>query len=289
MELLTGSEADKSLVENHPFRPKFYLNGFPKAGLHWVGLMVMPLATQLPAYDVVFDTSWTGTFKFNSWTTEWWELERWAYRSSLLQPGFFMHTHTGYTPEIEQFLRLLGVAHVFIYRDLRDVVVSQAHHIMSDDDERFVHPGKPFYRKLGSFEAVIKACIEGIGPFPGIFERWELYAPWLDVDWVFKIAFDDLQNEPLETARRLIMYSASRVADIFDAELTLPYDSRTKLAAMMVLCGTLKHKSSTFRKGTSGGWREHFTPAIVDLFKQCDTNGWLKRLGYVRDDSWGVE
>ena len=288
MSLLTGSEADQSLQEHHPFRPKWYLNGFPKSGLHWVSLLMMPLATELPSYDVVFDGSWTGTFKHNSWTNEWWDLGRWAYRASLLQPGFFMHTHTGYKPEIEQFLRMSGAAHVFIYRDLRDVVVSQAHHVTSDDDERFIHPGKAFYRQLDTFEDVIKACITGIGPFPGIFDRWELYAPWLDVDWVFKASFDDLKGDILEVCRQLIDYGMHRVADVFEADVQLGYEKRTKLAATMALCGTLTHKSSTFREGKTGGWREHFTPEIVDLFKETDSNGWLKRLGYAKDDNWGV-
>jgi hypothetical protein len=269
MALLTNSEQDKSAVEHHP-------------------LMMQPVATMLPELDEVFNQPWSGTFTHNSWTANWAPTEKWAYKTSLVQPGFFLYSHSGYSLEVERFLRFLGMAHVFIYRDLRDVVVSQAYHVTAEDDIRFQHPDKELFRSMDSIQDVIKACIVGEDIYAGVFERWELYAPWLDVDWVLKVRFDELLDDTLEVAARLLRYGLDRVSDIFGVHLYINDQVFDRIAATMVACGNLKEKSPTFRKGKAGGWKTHFTPEIVDLFKEADTNNWLRRLGYVEDNDWGV-
>ena len=277
------------IVEPHVFQARWYLNGFPKSGLHWVSLMMQAIAEMTPELDEVFSKPWAGTFARNSWTNEWVPAEKWAYKASLLHPGEFMYSHCGHNADVERFLWLCGMAHIFIYRDLRDVAVSQAYHVTNEDNERFAHPEKEIYidlLKSGGIGEVIKACIAGIDKYPGVVERWEQYAGWLGVDWVLKVRFEELAADTKEVARRILRFGLARSASVFGARLHVNQNVFEYIAETMVNYGNMKQKSPTFRKGAMGDWREHFTPEITALFKEHDPNGWLRRLGYEQSDEW---
>jgi len=276
-------------IEPHPFQARWYLNGFPKSGLHWLALMMEPIAGPMPVIDGALNKPWAGTFTHNAWSTNWTSIEKWSYKASLVQPGYFLYGHCGHSEEVEHFLRLLGVAHVFIYRDLRDVVVSQAHHVTNNDNGRFRHPNKGIYLQMDSLEDVIGACITGIGDYPGVLERWEQYAGWLDVDWVLKVRFEELAADAKAVARRLLRYGLARTANIYGVKLVTNEDVFEHVAELMVDSGNAKHKSRNYRRGQVGGWHEHFTPELTGLFKKADKNDWLRRLGYEQSDSWQEE
>lgn len=272
-------------MEEHPFQVKWYLNGFPKSGLHLVSLMLQPVARRMPQEDV-WKRPWTGTFARNSWSDEWMPLEQILFKASRVRSGHYLKTHTGYKPEIEQFLYYLGVSHIFIYRDPRDIAVSQAHHVISDDDMRFVHPGKELYRAMGNFDDVLSAVIVGLDGYPGVMHRWQYYAPWLDVDWVYKVRFEDLRRKPRECADAILRYGLQRTAGIFNQTLTIVEDAFKAVVEAMVTRSGQTEDSPTFRRGNMGDWRGEFSGKHRQLFKETDTDSWLVRLGYEEDDDW---
>jgi hypothetical protein len=47
----------------------------------------------------------------------------------------------------------------------------------------------------------------------------------------------------------------------------------------------LTNVSATFRKGTTGQWREEFTSKVTEEFKRRAGN-WLIHLGYEKDNEW---
>jgi len=258
----------------------YYLNGFPKSGLHLLAAMVLPVAKPLIDEDGPFDKPWAGSFLDNSWTTRWSRLEPLLYKTGRLRAGTFLKAHTGHNDAIEQFLYYLGCAHVFIYRDPRDVAVSQAYHVVDEDDVRFAHPDKELYRALGSFDDVLAAVIEGIEGYPGVMERWALYAPWLEVDWTLKVRFEDAVRDTAGTAERVLTYGLERVARVFGSKPVINREAFDLLIARMVEAVQARTYSSTFRQGTAGSWREHFAEQHKWLFKESDADGWLTRLGY---------
>lgn len=274
-------------VERHTFMAKWYLNGFPKSGLHLLALILRPMARPM-VEEGPWDKPWAGTFANNSWTNEWVPLEKLLYKVSRLQDAHYFKAHTGYKEEVERFLWYSGISHIFVYRDLRDVAVSQSYHVVAGDDTRFSHPNKDLYRSLDSHEEVLKAVIAGIDKYPGVFDRWEQYAGWLDVNWVRKVRFEDLRNKPHETVRGLVLYGLGRVAPLFNYKIAVNGDVFDLLIDAMVAEAGDTDRSITFRKGTIGQWREEFTPEIVDLFKEHDKNNWLVRLGYEENDKWRV-
>jgi len=133
---------------------------------------------------------------------------------------------------------------------------------------------------------VLKAVIEGIDQYPGVMARWEHYAPWLEVDWVHKVRFEDMREKPHETATAMLTHGLSRVAPIFNAKLTVVAEALDVVVTAMVACAEEREKSPTFRKGVTGEWQQEFTPELKRLFKETDQNDWLERLGYERNDDW---
>lgn len=272
--------------EHINYAPKWLLNGFPKAGLHCAWSMMRSLAHPMPPGQMRA-WPWLGTFNGRSWTLEWVNYRKQMFYLAQLQPGHVFLGHMAWTQDIAAFMWLMGCAHVFIYRDLRDVAVSQAYHVIDPDDTRFAHEDKDLYRNLGGFDEVLEAVLVGIDRYPGLLERWAHWAPWLDVDWTYKFRFERAIAEPRTVATELVEYGLHYVADIIGGpELRARGPSFDTMVDSMVRTMSETDKSATFRKGKAGSWREHFTERHKALFKERDKDNWLVRLGYEPDDNW---
>jgi hypothetical protein len=266
---------------------KFYISGFPKAGLHLLDLMLRPMAMPM-GFDPLWRTPWAGMYEGNSFTLERIRPELTTLKMSRVQPGFFLKGHLGCDPDIERFMYLMGFTHYFIYRDLRDVAVSQAHHIMVEDEEDFPHSGKAEMRPHG-FDWVLRKVIEGYEEYVGIFDRWELYAPWLDVDWTFNMSFEEVVADRLNAAMAMIDHFFERMSFILDVpedKNLVEYDQKFMVAEEMVKLSKRTKISLTFRKGITGEWKNEFKDEHKQLFKDLDVNNWLVRLGYEKDKDW---
>lgn len=282
---------EEIVIHEHVFQAKWYLNGFPKSGLHWLVLMIRCIA-QPQVEEELWTKPWAGTFEGNSWTGNKAALEKVLYKIGRLQDGRYLKGHAGYSDEMERFLYYLGAAHVFLYRDLRDVAVSQAFHVISPEDELKQHPEKWLYQDMDSFEDVLRAVIVGAKSprsgvyFPGVMARWQHYAPWLDVDWTYQLRYEDMHNRPQEVIGGLLEYGLGRCAPMFGCKLNVNREVFNIVVDLMIESGQQTDKAATFRKGAIGDWREHFTPELAQLFAMQDRAGWLVQLGYERDEDW---
>lgn len=274
----------EALITPFPFDGKLYVNAFPKAGLHLVALMVHPLARPQPMIEGV--KPWAGTFTDHSWTNNWRAIDTVLWRCSELTNGHMMYAHAAYRRELERFLWFLGAAHVFVFRDLRDVAVSQAFHVVAPDEQELMHPDKEIYRILPSFEDVLIKCIEGYCKFPGLIERWELYAPWIDVPWVQAVAFEDCIEHPRAVAEAILDYSLARRGQVIERSVEFLPDKKGKVLDEMVRCAGLTESSPTFRSGKIGDWREHFTPRVREAFREAGGDAWLVQMGYEEGEEW---
>ena len=274
------------LLQDDGLKPKYLASGLPKSGLHLLTSMLQGVCLPMPSTIFATD-SWWGTFKWNSFSSQWNDWERQAYLLSRLQHGHFYKGHVGWKPEIAEYVRLTSAAHVFIYRDLRDVCVSQAHHILSDDHARFHHAGKMAFRTLGGFDEILLAVIEGLAGFTGVVERWALYAPWLDEEWTLSLKFCDILADREAAARRILEYGMDRHLRLFKTvPLRVEGEIFDKCVAAMVENSHNPAASSTLRKGTTGQWREHFEPRHKAAFIAHGGGDWLVRLGYEKDEDW---
>ena len=274
-------EQEKTVAK---IQPRVYLNGFPKSGLHRVLLLARCYCE--PAID---GRAWAGTFAGNAWTTTWQPDEAIYSKLAQLKDGTFLRGHCGYRADIDDFLYRMGAGCVFVYRDLRDVLVSQAYHWRSADRENLSHPEKELFAEL-SFEETMIACLEGIQgdryTYGSLRERWEQYAPWLDVPWVLKARFERTLREPLEFAADFVQHIYTRYAESRGHVIEMTREAL--LAEAKVVAPAMDDpakRSLTFRKGVAGQWRNEFTPYVTRLFK-AQLGDWLVRLGYEEGEDW---
>jgi len=164
-------------------------------------------------------------------------------------------------------------------------VYKRQHHILNPDDHRFEHPDKAIYQEM-DFDGALSAVIEGLGPYPGVLDRWALYAPWLKADWVLGMPFERMREEPEVAAGQLLEYGLRRVSGAIGLEMRLDDGEYAGMVELMVAAAAERALSPTFRKGQVGGWREVFTEGHKALWKVQDTAGWLVRLGYESDEEW---
>ena len=258
--------------------PRIFLNGFPKSGLHLAVLMARSITA-----DAALHPAWTGCFTHNSWSTNWAPIVGVMAALRNLRDDTWLKGHMGYLPVYEQYLYWHGVAKAFIYRDPRDVLVSQSYHVIAEDDKKYFHPAKEIYRGMDR-ESRLMACLCGVEEFAGLFDRWELYAPWLGVPWVFPLRYEDMMERREETARAFVRYTWDRTTwGLQRAEQ--PREIEDRLVEAVCRNMELKPSGGTFRKGIVGGWREEFTPRVKEEFK-ARAGDWLIRLGYEESNDW---
>ena len=270
-------EYDTDSAQNN-FAAKWYLNGFPKSGLHLAVSMIEAAVKVMPAGQL-HAKPWVGTFKHHSWSDEWQDLRAQMYLLSRVAPGHYFKGHCAHTRDIEAFIRLAGINHVFVYRDMRDVAVSQTHHILSEE-EKFKHPAKDLYREMGDFDAALLAVIEGVDKYPGVMQRWEHYHKWLFCGDVFLFRYENAIADLEGTARGLLYSGLRRIESIFHVKLRPDKPSFEHAVETMARRAADPSKSLTYRKGKAGGWCDAFKGVHVDAFKRSDVKRRLIEAGY---------
>lgn len=170
-----------------------------------------------------------------------------------VRDGQFMTGHLPAIPEVTDALREFDFATLLIIRDPRDVMVSLAHYLASD-------PSHHFHRRLAPvpFPDRLSALITGFPAdasspgLPSIGDRLTLYQPWLANPGVCVVRFEDLVGPDGEGSRADQIAITRRVADWVRRPLT---DEQARRIADRIW----SPRSSTFRDGRSGGWRDVFT------------------------------
>lgn len=255
---------------------RVYLNAFPKAGTHLAELFVRLTAAP------VTDTNWLGSFNHNAWTTQWVQLDRFQACIDNWPAGGYYKGHCGYSPDIAAALWNQGISVIFVYRNLRDVVVSQAYHVLNTDQHKgadaLKHPGKWLFADM-PFDDVVLACIRGIDIYPGIADRWREYRDWLQERWVLPVCYEDMVNEPRETGSRILRYVTGQTASFYGQHITLPRGQHDTLVdAMLALIE--QHKPATYRRGKPGGWLDDWSDKIETAWRSSGAHMMNRELGY---------
>jgi len=213
----------------------------------------------------------------------------------LLRAGDLCFGHVIATPEVVEYLNRQTLAHFFILRDPRDVVISHAFFLAQKAVDHVHHA---YYKELASLDDRIRVSIVGrpdwngidhrgsienrdgeetLGEdFPDIGARFQLYLDWLSQPGVLVLHFEDFILSRPAALSRLLDYAEQRG---FQPRVV-------REQAFEILNKAIDPKSSfTFRGGRVGDWQKHFTTEHKDLFKRC-AGDLLIRLGYEQDDAW---
>jgi hypothetical protein len=254
--------------------PILFGNSFPKSGTH---LLTQILAgfTQLGPF-VESGLPPVLTFEGESGRPR--PLKLIAADLARLLPGDIAYGHLHALPDLQTELCREGMAPCFIYRDPRDVVVSHVFYV-TDINNKHVH--NDYYTKaLKDFDERLEVSILGrpeiAVPFPDINERFAPYLGWLERSEVLALRYEDLLERPEAELGRIFDHAVGR---------GFSYGGE-RAAAVQALWGAIRPEDSpTFRSGQAGGWKKHFTPKHIKLFKEVGGE-LLVRLGYEQDLNW---
>jgi hypothetical protein len=259
-------------AEDFAVLPPAFANSFPKSGTHLLVQILDGLPNRRNYGE--FLASGKSSFRFDERSVD--ETLRLIRRFT---PGEVVRGHLYFDPAYAEELNRRHVANYFIYRDPRDVVVSEAHYLREMNRWHRLHP---YFRDAASIEDAIMLSINGFDPpvpgieYPNIAGRFARYEGWLSDSNCLPIRFEDLVSEEQPAiVRRIAEFYANRTNADFDFESTVQH--------MQSLIAP--KKSHTFRSGKKAGWAKEFTPAHRERFAEV-AGDLLVRLGYEPDHSW---
>ena len=252
-------------------QPIVLANSFPKSGTH---LLVQILQAFPGRRDWGNFLASTPSFTFREISES-----RMCRRILGLAPGELIGAHLFYSENTQKVLDDKNAVHFFIYRDPRDIVISEAHYLSAMN--RW-HKLSKYYKRFNSMEDRILFSIEGFRSndapldYKNIKLRYDRYKQWINANNIFSIKFEDLIEGDVE-------------GKIFD--MVRFYSNRTNLDFDIQNCTETAfnninpEKSHTFRKGKTSAWKQVFTHAHKKAFKEL-AGDLLIELGYENSYDW---
>jgi sulfotransferase 6B1 len=197
-------------------------------------------------------------------------------------PGEIVRAHLWYRPGIREKFQEMNALHLFIYRDPRDVVVSEAHYLA---DMAPWHRLSKHFRARSSLSERILLSISGLPAgqggisYPNVAQRFADYLPWLSDPNTVAVRFEDLASERFElVVRRIGAAYAERNGGLRGSRAIDDFVSQAHLFVD-------PSKSHTYRQGAVGGWRGSFTSEHVEAMKEV-AGPLLVELGYEAGPDW---
>lgn len=248
----------------------------PKAGTHLIkGLL-----------DAVNLRRVNGTVEYYGWPAEdpnQHELSQVLSWVGQVRRRCYLLGHVAWEKNIETIVTRRRTKVLLMLRDPRDVVVSHVFHCLRLERSKF----HAYYKSIKDPEERLRVTITGFESenpplpaywLPGIVGRFEMFLRWREYEDVLECRFEELVGERGGGSGAVQKAAVERILTFID----FPADASLtgKVAARLFSTG-----ASTFRKGAVGGWQEHFTPGLKELFKERAQH-LLEALGYEETDEW---
>lgn len=265
MKLRSSKKKDYSL--NSPV----LINSFPKSGTHLL-FQILEIIPNLKSYGTFLASTPSIPHRKRSKAKICREINRTV-------PGELLRSHLFYDNVYVEALRNKNVVHYFIYRDPRDVAISEAFFLTYNYRWHSIHR---YYRALRSDNERIAFSILGVKgasfPFyyPNIAKRFQNYQGWINRKDVLSIQFEDLRSRHNEDLiRTLISFYCEHSATQWNEDDLVEKS----------LKNINPKRSPTFREGKIGSWKTIFTKYHKKIMKQV-AGQLLIDLGYENDFNW---
>ena len=252
--------------------PSIFGNSKPKSGSHLL-LQILNGFTQIMPYryvdaDPIRTITQNGRRRTADEILD--ELKR-------IPPGVIGWGYVDATPENASFLTEAGRVNYFIYRDPRDMLISQ---VFFATDMHEGHGMHEYYNSLPDFGERLKVAITGIDKdglkMVSVKQRYDGVFQWLEQRNVMCIRFEDLINNRDATLNSMLD----------EVEKTGYQIPTPRPQALSVLVDAIQPKKShTFRSGKTAGWKKYFTDEHKMLFKDV-AGDLLVKLGYEKNNDW---
>jgi hypothetical protein len=260
-------------AEDYLRQPPALANSVPKSGTH----LLLQVLQGLPA------TTHYGSFIASTPPLTFRERSEGNHLRLIraLAPGEICPAHLFYSDSFEVALDRLNCVHYIIYRDPRDVVVSEAHYLA---EMTWWHRMHKYIKQIHDPAEQISRAILGFNSsnadfpydYPDVAQRFSRYLGWVRNTNVFAIRYEDLIGPNLKAL-------LGNIAVRYFERSTQSHKVEETVEAM--LANINPEKSHTFREGKAGGWKKVFTERHKTQMK--DVAGQLLiDLGYEKDLNW---
>lgn len=217
------------------------VNSIPKSGTH----LLVQIITSIP--DLVDSGNFLASTP--SFTMREINESKMSSRVKNLLSKEVCAAHLFYSDSVAQSIASRNAIHFFIYRDPRDICVSEALYLSEMNRWHRLHRE---YSKLHSLEERIDLSIHGLRNsgsvyYPNIKTRVDRYLQWLSPGDVFCVKYEDLISNNVEAVIRSIL-SHYCVSSNNDIDVTK--------AVELALERIKPQYSHTFRKGKRDQWKE---------------------------------
>lgn len=256
----------RSTRQDYLESPPVFVNSFPKSGTNLLFQILSGLPGIRDHHSILISNGLKDLVQLSQ--------EKQGKLLGTILPGEIAHGHFVYSNENTKPISNKNMLHFFIYRDLRDVVISEFVYITYMN---FWHPLHRYFSKtLKTDHERIKTVITGLSDselkvdYKNIRERFEVFRGWLEAEDVFVLRFESLVSPDREiTLTKMANYCAH----------FSPQWEDTGALVEKFLRNMSPNRSHTYRKGKVGSWRELFQPEHIELMDEIA--GPLNReLGY---------
>lgn len=252
--------------------PRVLANSVPKSGTH----LLTALLGALP--DMRYSGHHLTAYEFaGDGRIDWACVGR---RLTPIRPGQYVSSHLPASDDLFGALVSMGYRAVFIIRDPRDAAVSDMHYIASFKRHPLhdVVNALPRAERLQAVISGIPGESRGLPLLESMAQRIDDYFGWLTAPVTRAVRFEDLVGSRGGGDDATQISEIRAIAAHVSRPLTV--DQASELAGRIWSSG-----SSTFRQGTVGDWRRHFTEPDKELVKRLAGDR-IIALGYEQDDAW---
>lgn len=258
--------------EDYDSNPPILCNSFPKSGTHLL-LQILGSFPRIVNYGAFIASIPSISFRERTKASHIRLIRN-------IVPGEIVPAHLFYEPDYFDELIEKRAVIFFIYRDPRDVAVSEAYYLTYMNPWHGLH--SYFSKKLQSSEERILATIKGINDptfsydYPNISDRFKRYQRWIGKENVFTVKFENLVSE---NRKELLV----QMADFYARRSQLDLDIEEVVNSALLNINPAH--SHTFRKGEAGGWQKVFNEELKEQAKIV-AGDLLIELGYEKDLNW---
>jgi len=239
-------------------------NSIPKSGTHLLERLLYLLPPFSRKIKGTLFKSNIGSVDFNSLCKH-------------LVNGQFLVSHFAYDKDYLEVIHKNNLKTIFMIRDPRDIVISDAHYITNINKKHKLHD---YFINLPSNKERLYKCMLG-NKNPELFsiaQTLERFYLWIKEKNVLTVKFEDLIGAEGGGSKEIQDKTVSRILDFVEVDTN--YDERSKLLEKIFYS-----KSKTFHKGKIRQWEKIFDDDDKSLFKNI-AGEWLIKYGYENDYNW---
>lgn len=261
-----------------------FIAGLPKSGTTWLEELI----GEVPGY-VQLNKSLIRKFHGSDLLSHSHGVNHTMLSSAPPKRYSYLKLHTHFTPEYVQILTEFNIRPIILIRDLRDMMISRYHHIMSE-------PTHWMYDSIKAlkFEEGFTKSLYGISPEDNttaidFYKNW--VKGWLEYigsnpEKAILVRYEEMKedlNQVLDKILRFLeIYLDSQTISWIIGKQIKRYKPSESLSDSLKQAGRQK---STFRKGQIGEWKECFNERHKDIFKK-EAGDVLILSGYENDLDW---